>query len=94
MDFPFRQVILGLALASAATGCADSRTTATAGIGRPCDHDDDCEHGQACIVTSTTPDGTELTTCQIPCSSTYDCPDDFVCRGGTQDAPTAICVEP
>lgn len=94
MNFPLRHLVWGLFGALLLTGCAESQTTETAGIGRICNHDDDCEHGQACIVTSKTPDGKELTTCQIPCNSTHDCPDTYVCRAGTQEAPSPICVEP
>ena len=54
--------------------------------------------GQACVVSSTTPDGKRLTTCQIPCRSGADCPVDstgqWICQPGTVEVPDSICVKP
>lgn len=90
------RLLLCLALAAglfSASACGDTQKTRTEGIGGDCDHDDDCAAGQACTVTSRTPEGTAITSCQIPCKSSSDCPEGYTCRSGSEEAPASICVK-
>lgn len=90
MRFWFSTAALCLLLSA---GCGDAQKTQTDGLGRACDHDDDCEPGQACTLTSRTPEGNEITTCQIPCKSSSDCPEGYTCRSGQEQTPASICVK-
>ncbi len=89
----FRRIfILYLGLFFALAACGEPETE-TNGIGRACSHDRNCEGGQACVVTARTPEGEELTTCQIPCRSSNDCPKNYLCQSGSTEVPAAICVK-
>lgn len=81
---------LGLFFVFAACGGPETETN---GIGRACSHDRNCEQGQACVVTALTPEGEELTTCQIPCRSSNDCPNKYLCQSGSTEVPASICVK-
>lgn len=84
--------IIYLGLFFTFTACGSTETE-TDGIGRACSHDRNCEQGQACVVTARTPEGEELTTCQIPCRSSSDCPTKYLCQDGSTEVPATICVK-
>lgn len=84
--------ILGLVALGALCGAAGDGCEPAPGQGEPCGVNDACESGLTCLhyYGIAGPSGPEFTSCEIPCTSNNDCPEQQSCTL-IADGPGNVC---